>query len=100
MSTQRIVAEFKAAKGMAPTDNFYDVHQLVEFLTVKGLKIGGRYKHFKGAEYIVDAIGSDDVVEYHNATTGQEYERHLSMFLDMVTGHESGYEGPRFTLIG
>lgn len=71
---------------------------LVEFLTIKGLKIGGRYRHFKGNEYIVDELDSDDVVHYHSVLDGKEWHRPRSEFLEDI--ERDGYKGPRFTLIG
>lgn len=67
------------------------------------VKIGARYRHYKGNEYVVLAIAKhsetleETVVYRAEYGDGQVWVRPLSMFLESVT--VNGETRPRFLLI-
>jgi len=69
------------------------------------LKIGDKYKHFKGNEYQIIAFAKhsetlEDMIVYKALyDEGQVWVRSTSMFLDMKT-FEDGTQVQRFTKIG
>ena len=62
----------------------------------------GRYRHFKGGEYDVLAVGrlseqrEQEVVIYRSITLGTVLVRPLEMFLEIVDRPDFSYHGPRF----
>lgn len=95
MSTSRILAEFKAARKLRDRPAEEWVNELIEFLTVKGLKIGGTYRHFKGTEYSVYKLVGETI--YYRDDMGNEWDRPLEEFLGNV--ETPSFKGARFTLI-
>ena len=72
------------------------------------VKLGGHYRHFKGKEYEVIAIGRhtetmEEMVVYKALYDSPEFGpntiwiRPLKMFTERVD--KDGYSGPRFTLV-
>ena len=67
------------------------------------IKIGKRYRHFKGGEYrvIAEALHSEteeEMVVYQNVNDEQKiWVRPKQMFLERV--EKEGYSGPRFICI-
>lgn len=65
------------------------------------IKLGAKYKHFKGGEYRVHDLGkfADDkseVVIYESLTHGGMWVRRASEFIEHVDRPEYNYSGPRF----
>lgn len=59
----------------------------------------GRYRHFKGAEYVVIGVArhsesEEPVVVYHRADSDELWVRPLTMWNETVD--RDGYRGPRF----
>lgn len=64
----------------------------------------GRYRHFKGHEYLVLGVVRhsetlEEMVIYHpEEAPDRTWVRPLSMFIEPVD--RDGYQGPRFTFLG
>lgn len=69
------------------------------------IKIGTKYKHFKGGEYEIIALAKDsetqeEVMVYKALYgEGQTWTRPLKMFAEEVNRPEIPYNGPRFVRI-
>ncbi len=65
--------------------------------------VGGLYRHFKGGEYRVIAVGrssenrDEEYVVYKSLDAEQVWIRPLEMFLENV--ERDGYKGPRFAFV-
>ena len=62
----------------------------------------GRYRHFKGAVYVVTGVAlhsetEEPLVVYHAEGSSQLWARPASMWAERV--ERDGYDGPRFSLI-
>jgi len=70
------------------------------------LKIGHRYKHFKGTEYRVlmvtkDSETTEERVVYQDVAHPEKvWDRPRAMFMDEVDRPELNYKGPRFAYLG
>ena len=67
------------------------------------IKIGGRYRHFKGGEYRVIAVAKhsetqEEFVVYQSIKDDQVWIRYKLMFLENV--EREGYNGSRFIYLG
>lgn len=62
--------------------------------------VGSTYKHYKGGEYVVVAVGrmeagpNEEVVVYRSVTEGHVWVRPVASFLETVI--TPSYTGPRF----
>lgn len=77
----------------------------MKFFLCNGVKIGGKYRHWKGGEYIVTGLSRDTSiwemwrVQYICVTDAEHGgSRPLTEFLGDV--NDERYQGPRFRLIG
>ncbi len=67
------------------------------------VQVGKIYKHYKGEEYVVLAVGrmeashTEEVVVYQSIDKQCTWVRPVASFTEMVTTPE--YTGPRFTLL-
>ena len=71
------------------------------------IKIGGRYRHYKGGEYVVRGIVKhsetvEELVLYetlYDNPRGKLWVRPIAMWNEWVEAPEWDYKGPRFVLM-
>lgn len=78
------------------------IEKLVEFLTTRGIKVGGIYKHFKGKSYKVLGLirDADNWLDWkvHYVEVDDVSHEAVRSIADFLGNHESGVV--RFQLVG